>query len=542
MNLTMQWGAFGAVQANASAGWPGPAPGGYRAAGLNTPETFAWRPSLLSADAAALPARERNSARVDDLVRNDPHAVAGVARLVDMLVGAGISISAKPDPRALGFDMSSKEARKASRAKAREIGAQMESEYWRFANDPLRRCDAQRKLSLNGLYRLFARTFARRAEVTYFLDWKPGAGRYATCVRAVDPDRVSQPQGRPESKLLRGGIAFTPDGEPLGYHVRSGHPGDRYSTSGIPTWEYVPRFTEWGRPVFVHGFEPEREDQARAVTPFAALMTRLRMIGKFADTELASATVNALFAAFLKSNLPVGEATQAFTPTGATFASNRVAYYKENPPTLNGVRIPVLGLNDEIVINSSPRQTSSFASFQTAFLQSIAAALGISYEQLAMDWSKTNYSSARAALNEVWRHIKLLFAVFGEQVVFPIYFAVMEEAFDRGHIVLPAGVPDFWDAPEAYLAHRLLGPGRGYVDETKEAEGASMRMDSLTSTLDREVGAQGEDWEETLDQIELEEEALRERSLTRRSVTARQGAAGGASEETARAPAEAAAA
>jgi capsid protein len=116
-----------------------------------------------------------------------------------------------------------------------------------------------------------------------------------------------------------------------------------------------------------------------------------------------------------------------------------VNYYKENPPTLNGVRIPVLGLNDEIIINSSPRQTTAFPAFQAAFLQSIAAGLGISYEQLAMDWSKVNYSSARAALNEVWRHIQLMFAVFSEQIVAPIYYAVMEEAFDRGYILLPAG-------------------------------------------------------------------------------------------------------
>lgn len=513
--------------------------GGYRGASLNSQETYAWRPPTLSADAAALPARERSVARVEDLVRNDPHAVAGVARLVDMLVGAGISITSNPDARALGFDMSTPAARSASRKKARDIGVQMENEFWRFANDPLRRCDAQRRTSLNGLFRLFGRTFVRRGEVTYFLDWKPqDGGRFATCVRAIDPDRVCNPMGASESPLLRGGIEFTRDGVPVAYHVRSNHPGDHYATgNGLPEWVRIPRYTNWGRPVFVHGFEPERENQARAVTPFAALMTRLRMIGKFADTELASATVNALFAAYIKSNLPAPEVAAALTPQGSStsgwasaWASAREEYYEEVPPQLNGVRVPVLPPGDEFAMQAQTRTTSGFPAFQTSFLQSIAAALGISYEQLAGDWSNTNYSSARAALNEVWRHVRLMSAIFSEQVVFPVYFAVMEEAFDQGYIKLPAGAPEFHEAAAAYLNMRTLGPGRGYVDETKEAEGASMRMDSLISTLDREIGAQGEDWEEVLDQIALENEALRERGLTRMSVTARQGNAGGAVE------------
>ncbi|MDT7953495.1 MAG: phage portal protein [Acetobacteraceae bacterium] len=36
-------------------------------------------------------------------------------------------------------------------------------------------------------------------------------------------------------------------------------------------------------------------------------------------------------------------------------------------------------------------------------LRHIASALGTSAEQLSQDWSKTNYSSARAALLESWK-------------------------------------------------------------------------------------------------------------------------------------------
>lgn len=483
----------------------------YQSSSYRPQELMAWNPPQTSADSAVLPGRDVSVARVRDMIRNDPHAQSGMSKLVEMLVGAKLILSSKPDARALGLDRTNPAHRKI----IRELAASIESEYYLFANDPGKRFDAQRRVSGNGMWRLLARTFATMNECTAFLKWKPG-GRYATCVRAIDPDRLSNPYGQPVTQKLRGGVEFDDDGEPVAYHVRNGHPADWYIVPVPMTWTRIERCTPTGRPVFIHGFEPDREDQARAMSPFAALIKRLRMIGKFSDTELASATVNALFAAFVKSSLPIGEATAAFTPqTVTTLGDQRMNYWSSNPPHLGGVRIPVMPLGDEIQINSSPRQTTAFPDFQAAFLQSIAAALGISYEQLSMDWSKVNYSSARAALNEVWRHTQMLFAAFVDQVVCPIHYAQLEEAFDRGYIKPPAGAPEFWDMPGAYLRARWIGPGRGYVDPVKEAQGASMRIGAMISTLEDENADLGRDLTDTLDQAADEEEMLKERGLTR---------------------------
>jgi lambda family phage portal protein len=483
----------------------------FRSGSHHSQELAAWRPFQASADAAILPNRDLSTSRVRDLVRNDPHAVAGVAKLVDMLIGAGLRSSSKPDMRALGLNPAKKKDAKI----ARDLGEAMEAEWRAFAEDPLRRCDAQRRLSMNGMFRLLCRTWVINGEVTASLGWK-NRGRYSTCVRAVDPDRLSNPNGAATTATLRAGVEFDELGEPIAYHVRNGHPGDWYDTRpSAMKWTRIPRSTTWGRPIFIHGFEPDREDQTRAITPFAALMQRMRMIGKFADTELASAMVNALFAAFVKSSLPVDAVNQAFTPQTMTFADKRLDHYAKHPAMLNGVRIPVMPVGDEIQINSSTRTTTTFPKFQSAFLQSIAAALGVSYEQLSMDWSMVNYSSARAALNEVWRHIQTIFSAFAEQVADPIRFAVIEEAFDKGYIKTPDGLPEFWDLPSAYLRGRWIGPGRGYVDPVKEAQGASLRMGSMISTLEAECADQGRDFEETLDQIAREEEMLKARGLTR---------------------------
>lgn len=495
---------------------PNVSPQSYRGASLDHQDTYNWRPPVTSGESATLYDRMLAQPRIDDLARNDPHAVAGITRLVDMLVGAGLILTPTPNARALGLDRKQEK----DRAILKDLAGALKSEWAMFADDPRFFCDAQRKMSMNGLFRMQARTQRRRGESTAFLTWRdnPNA-RYSTCLRLVDPDRLSNPMGQPDTILLRGGIDFDEHGAPLAYHVRNGHPADWFRFAQSLKWERIPRHTSWGRPVFIHAFDPEREDQSRAITPFASLMNGLRMVGKFADTELASATVNALFAAFVSSNLPVQDATQAFTPQATTFADKRLEHYAANPPRLNGVRIPVMPIGDEVKINASPRQSMAFASFKSAFLQSFAAALGISYEQLSMDWSKVNYSSARAALNEVWRRIQTLFAVFVEQTVQPVYYAFVEEAFDKGFITAPVGAPSFYDAPAAYLSARWIGPGRGYVDPVKEAEAASLRMSILTSTLEKECADAGLDWEETLDQIADEESELQARGL-RRVVTA----------------------
>jgi capsid protein len=82
----------------------------------------------------------------------------------------------------------------------------------------------------------------------------------------------------------------------------------------------------------------------------------MRMIGKFADTELASAMVNALFAAFVKSSLPVGGGQPGVhAAAGDDLCRQADRSLGKNPAMLNGVRIPVMPVGDEIQINGSTR-------------------------------------------------------------------------------------------------------------------------------------------------------------------------------------------
>jgi capsid protein len=87
-----------------------------------------------------------------------------------------------------------------------------------------------------------------------------------------------------------------------------------------------------------------------------------------------------------------------------------------------------------------------------------------------------------------------------DQLVRPFIVAWAEEAFDRGYVQIPDGAPDFYDAVDAYCQIHCIGPGRGFIDPTKEIDAAAARVEADVSTLEDECDDQGKDWEEVLEQ------------------------------------------
>jgi lambda family phage portal protein len=483
----------------------------YAAAGFSRADTVNFAPPYVSADGAALVGRETASARTNDLDRNNRYVRAIVSRLVDMMVGSGLRLSAAPDARALGIE----------RQQARELGKQIEAQFRLWAEDPLYRADARRKVTLNGQFRVMARTFARQGEAAAVLKWKPEGVHFGTCLQVVDPDRISNPNGAPDSQTLRGGVEYDADGAPIAYHVRNAHPGDWWQGAALATmtWTRIPVRDERGRPVFIHAFEPEREDQSRAVSAFAASLPALQQLGRYSDAELASALLNAFMAMFIKtSRTPQEVAESLSTEEGTASEKLRLDFYEKNPIKVAGTRVPVMPFGDELNLNTTPRETSSFVDFEAALIQQIAASTGVSYEQATSNWSRTNYSSARAALIEVWRSVTRLTTQFTEQAVWPCYLAFLDEAIETGRIEVPPGVPTLFEAPAAWLKARWLGPPRGYIDPVKEAQAAQIRIETMTSTLERECAEQGLDVEEVMDQQAWEQDELKARGLARAST------------------------
>ena len=487
--------------------------GSYDSGGARGPIMADWSANILSADREWIPNRNPSVARARDVVRNDPIGASAVARRQNAAVGRGWRLSARPNARALGIEP----------AAARALGAQMEIEFRGHAYGHAFEMDAERRLSLGQLLRVSAAHLMVDGDAPGLIEWAPEEGtRYATRLRVVDPDRLSNPLGRMDDRYLRGGIERNAVGVPWRYWFRERHPADLGVDGRRFVWTPFDRFTDWGRPQVLHAFDPSRAEQTRGVSRFAASLKSFRALSKFSDATLQAATINALMVAFVKSSAgpeAVTEYLQVDDLKG--FETSREAFYEDNPVSLaGGARMPVLPFGDEIEMQTASRDTASFDAFVRANIRLIAASLDVTYEELSMDYSQTNYSSARAAMVHAWAGTQSLSAILETQIVRPYYVAFLEEAFDRGYLTIPDGAPDYYDAIDAYAEAKWIGPGRGYVDPTKEIDAAAARIEAGISTLEDECADQGKDWEEVLDQRARELERMRELGLSEADLSA----------------------
>ena len=157
---------------------------------------------------------------------------------------------------------------------------------------------------------------------------------------------------------------------------------------------------------------------------------------------------------------------------------------------------------------TSERQVTGFDAFVRSIIRLIAASLGCTYEEISMDYSQTNYSSARAALIHAMAETESMQGIIEAQLVKPFYVAWLEAGRDRRYITPPPGAPNFEDAVEAYAQAKWIGPKRGYIDPVKEILAAAARIEAGVSTLEDECAEQGKDWEEVMHQ-QAREMALR---------------------------------
>jgi lambda family phage portal protein len=470
----------------------------HTAASRTHPDLLGWRPPRVASRAAIAWDRAEVNARVHDLARNDGWASGGVSRVVDSIIGAGWRCSSTPNAQRLGI----------SEDQAEQVATQIEAVWTDYATDPGNWCDAERRRPVGGQIALAFRHFMWDGEALGVLRWRRSNAPWRTALQIIDPDRLSNPHGQPDSEVLYQGVELGGWGEPLAYHIGIRHPGDHAVTTAFNRHERIERETDWGRAIVLHHFEAERAGEVRGISRLKTVVKKLKMVGRYDEAELQAAVLNATLAAFLKSDFDhkalldsLGQ-VDGETIAGGIDAYNqgRLNYWRDTSIDLPGVKVTSLYTNEDIVFPNAARPAAQFEPFIRACLRNIATAIGTTYEQLSMDWSQVNYSSARAALLEVWRGFYARQWFFGHGFLAPWFAAVIEEAVDVGRIVLPAGAPSFQEARAAWCAARWVGPGRGWVDPLKEAQAAEKRLQTGISTLERETAEQGGDWQENMQQ------------------------------------------
>lgn len=497
--------------------------GAYDGASIVDKAMLTWQPPIRSADGDLLADKLLIDARSRDATRNDAFASNASRIHKDTIVGARFMLSAKPDADMLGLDP----------AWAEEFSAEVEAKFTMWGESEDCWPDAAGKLSFTDIIRLMVGMDTIGGEILASVEWirdRDPRRQWNTAINFVDPDRLSNPNGRSNSPVFRNGVERDSFGRPIAYWFRRAHPGDFWQFADSWVWDRVLASKPWGRKQVLHFFESARPDQSRGVSMMVAALKEMRMTHKFRDITLQNAVVNATFAATIESELPseavfaqlghtggagMGEVAGAYADS---YLSAIAAYVgdKKNAFMLDGAKIPHLYPGTKLQLRPAGTPGGIGTEFEDSLLRYVSAGLGIGYEEFANNYSNTNYSSIQAASTSIRRGMVSRKRRTADRGANCIYKLWLEESLSKGLIEsMPRNAPVFQEGlnGDFYSGAEWIGASTGQVDQLKETQAAMLRIQNGMSTYQRELAALGFEWRSAFKQMAREKAMLDELDL-----------------------------
>lgn len=516
-------------------------------------ETMLWNASRLSPDQiinglnGLFGAKVEADARGRDIVTNDGYAQGVVDVNRDSIVGAQFRLNSQPNFTVLQNEIS----RSFDEVWAEEFQLAIEEKFNLLGDSNGCWFDASRTLSFTGLVRLAIAGFVYTGEVLATAEWIREVDRpFNTAVQMVSPMRLSNPFSQVDNRTLRNGVVKNSWGKPIGYQIRNAYPTEFYDTNSFQ-WTLVPAEKPWGRPMVIHIKDAIQPSQTRGIAGLTAVLKEMRMTKKFQDVILQSAVINASYAATIESELPsdVVAAAMGASPHVGNPADGYMSFvnqylvglhsYLSNASTIavDGAKLPHLFPGTKL--NTKPLGTPGGVGteFEVSLLRHIAAGLGISYEEFANDFSKTNYSSGKASMLKTWKHMMARKKFVADRFAHGVFQLWGEEDLNGGGLPMPRNydyrvlyTPKGYTnviVKEALFACDWIGAGRGQIDELKETQAALLRINGGLSTHEAEIAKQGGDYRKVFRQISREQKLAKELGIDFSLAAEKSGAASG---------------
>jgi lambda family phage portal protein len=383
-------------------------------------------------------------ARVQNLIANDCSASTAGDQITAQLVGSGII------PRPLHPSPERRDA--------------LLKAYNRWA----RRADAEGLLSWEGLQAAAVRSMAIAGEAFVRLEIVPAApGGIPLRLRLLDPRLIpALDQDLPSGGKIRAGVELDGTGQRVAYHVRQLDSSTGFETVRVPAGEIL------------HLFRPIAPGQVRGLSWFSPTLTRFHDISDLQDARLYSFKAAALFCASLERPLQDGFSTEEpLDPADLSMSPGTI--FNLTP-------------GEKINFNSPPSPDESYEHYLAALQTGLAAGLGLTYEQLTGDTSRSNYSSSRIALINQRRFLDAVqHHVIIPQLVRPVWEKFVSLAIASGAVE----APDFARFPGDYLDADFHPPAWEWVDPEKEINAEQAAIQAGLKSRAQAVSERGYDVE-----------------------------------------------
>jgi lambda family phage portal protein len=425
---------------------------------------LAWSVGNPGAVAAMLFNQTELRAKSRDMVRRNAWANAALESYVANAIGTGIK------PQSMLADPVQREA------------VQTLWRHWCV------QADAAELTDFYGLQAMACRAMLEGGEVLVRLRYRrPEDGlSVALQLQVLEPEHlpVQMNSLAGNGNLIRAGIEFDRLGKRVAYHLYRSHPEDGafapMSRSGDVSTVRVDAAE------IIHLYRPLRPGQIRGEPWLARALMKLHDLDQYDDAELVRKKTAAMFAGFVTRLAPednlLGE--------GAS-NSNGAAVAGMEPGTMQ-----ILEPGEDIKFSQPADVGGSYSDFLRMQFRAVAAAMGVTYEQLTGDLTQVNYSSIRAGLLEFRRRVESLqHAVIVHQLCRPIWQAWMDQAVLEGVLTLP-GYANAKTAQRDYQACKWIPQGWQWVDPLKEADAMKAAIRSGLMSRSEAISANGYDAED----------------------------------------------
>ena len=424
----------------------------YEAAAA-TRRTTGWTPAssdintLVFRNADALRSRSR------DMVRRNPWATNALDAFVGNSIGTGIKPQSQhPDP---------------------QIKEQIQALWLRWTDE----ADAAELTDFYGLQAIACRSAMEAGEC--FIRLRPRLPKDGLSVplqiQLLEAEHLPANENRrlENGNYVRAGIEFNGIGKRVAYYLYREHPGDTLNPMASAELVRVPADS------VLHLFRPIRPGQLRGQPWLTQVLIKLYELDQYDDAELVRKKTAAMFAGFVTKNAPEDQILGEKTPD-----TEGTAIAGLEPGTMQ-----VLLPGEDVKFSNPADVGASYETFMRVQLRSIAAGMGITYEQLTGDLTGVNYSSIRAGLLEFRRRCEQFqHQVMVFQMCRPIWQTWIDAAILSGALPKGGDVHSYYDV-------KWIPPGFAWVDPLKDIKAQTMAVRAGFKSRAEVVSEQGYDAE-----------------------------------------------
>ncbi|MBF0496952.1 MAG: phage portal protein, partial [Deltaproteobacteria bacterium] len=425
---------------------------------------------------------EKLSLRSRSLNRNNSIAVGATNTYCQNIIGCGLRPQSTLRADRLGI----------SEEEAAAIRTQAETVFESFSAT----ADIGNRNTFYDLQTLTFRKIIEDGEVLALMGWADDPWRsIKRVIQLLECDQLAG--GGPDAP---DGIVLGANGQPVSYRIYNRPQREPYNSLFKDPTDIteIPAQDAQGRPKILHLFRVLRPGQTRGIPLFAPVINAFKDLADYFEAEAVAARVAACVSLVITKNDPYA------AQLGATVKDNDESRLQYLEPGL----VHYASTGESVSMVDPKRPGTQFEPFVEQSLRMIGVALDLPFELIMKNFSKTNYSSARAALLEARRTFLWWRSWFINRFCLPIWGLVFEEGVRRGYINAP--LFDELNYRAEYIRCSYVGPAFGWVDPVKEIEAAGMAVDLGLSTQAEQAAAAGSDWEEILVQRAREQARARE--------------------------------